>query len=1017
MKYFKNKLLLIILFISCNQLNTGTSQNVRSSDQDNNQTKYQSPSPSLLGSQQTETNTNNRTPVSVVNLRNRLDNRLLNKYGLENQDITFINNSPIITNRHKLYFIKKKKESDPQLALISEILPTEFSNINLVSVTFSEDEDLIQYLNLPNESQKARFHIYEDLCNNKALHISKQLRGGFFRWFYRKVIRPVYNGAAKLVDRVLPRGTVTKKMPDWHLSGDGDEGGGGGGMFLGLFKTIQRAFKRHEREEYIKKQELKRKINYFKERKREQEFFFEVMRNSNRDSPYYRRIKEKLKATEQILEKLLKKYYKQYPKEKPRYTNTKKNRQENKRRSTILDDEERKEREPLFPDGDNHPMVSNIKGYNDEGYGDSNLTFGYGDENEEEFNYSPPPGDENEEEFNYSPPSGDENEEEFNYSPPLGDGNEEECNYSPPLGDGNEEECNYSPPSGDENEEEFDYSSPSEDERSRSKSRCEKSSKKVKKYLKSKNKCKKSNKKCKEFWKSKKCKYALIILGIAALIVIAVLLIVYLAPLAAAGGAVAASGTTAAGGAAGAAVGGAAGAAVGGAAGAAAVGGAAGAAVGGVAGAAVGGVVGAAIGGVAGAAIGGTAMSLTGFLYTGFALSAIILTSIYAPGLWGKQKKEHYKPVEQEYFFGDDNQILFDPLCSTYNGEFFKKHGLGSRPLLINENIEPNSNSSKSPNFTDNTEMEEDQEIQDSMDTASNSFPITSINNNVKAPERQYILNTKEVDLSQELIPNSSSSINEVDDLNVLQKSFDGKLQFIGEVIETCGDSYKSFGEKYPFLYKGAEFLKKGFLYGTMLTNFSPQALLMTSVFDYIINNTKIFKKGFIKIKELVSKYLRKIDTKLKEKYANILSSKIVYLLKNRLTRKLTKGVDSLNNSSKLKFPKNAKVKTNGFSGGIRSKGAGSNSNKTNTRFKGKNKKVSFKKPDAKELARRLNTDEKTFHRKIKNDIESDFSKKLSAKNIKNPDICVDHKGNIVLKHPTKNIFIETDTPLGFYKK
>jgi len=83
----------------------------------------------------------------------------------------------------------------------------------------------------------------------------------------------------------------------------------------------------------------------------------------------------------------------------------------------------------------------------------------------------------------------------------------------------------------------------------------------------------------------------------------------------------------------------------------------------------------------------------------------------------------------------------------------------------------------------------------------------------------------------------------------------------------------------------------------------------------------------------------------------------------------------------------------------------------------GKNHAVSYKKLDEKELARRLNTDVKTLHKRTKKDIIHDFREQLAKKNIRNPDICLDGNNNIVLKHPTKNITVVTNTPLDFYKR
>ena len=83
----------------------------------------------------------------------------------------------------------------------------------------------------------------------------------------------------------------------------------------------------------------------------------------------------------------------------------------------------------------------------------------------------------------------------------------------------------------------------------------------------------------------------------------------------------------------------------------------------------------------------------------------------------------------------------------------------------------------------------------------------------------------------------------------------------------------------------------------------------------------------------------------------------------------------------------------------------------------GKNTKASYKRLHEKELAKRLNTDIKTLHREIKEAIVNQHSSLLKSKNVRNPDICIDENENIVLKHPTKNIYIETNTPLDSYKE
>ena len=77
-------------------------------------------------------------------------------------------------------------------------------------------------------------------------------------------------------------------------------------------------------------------------------------------------------------------------------------------------------------------------------------------------------------------------------------------------------------------------------------------------------------------------------------------------------------------------------------------------------------------------------------------------------------------------------------------------------------------------------------------------------------------------------------------------------------------------------------------------------------------------------------------------------------------------------------------------------------------------KAIDVKFLDKKELARRLNVDLEKVH-KAKRKILNEFSEALNKRGIKNPDICVDKAGNIVLRHPHTKETILTQVPLSTF--
>ena len=72
---------------------------------------------------------------------------------------------------------------------------------------------------------------------------------------------------------------------------------------------------------------------------------------------------------------------------------------------------------------------------------------------------------------------------------------------------------------------------------------------------------------------------------------------------------------------------------------------------------------------------------------------------------------------------------------------------------------------------------------------------------------------------------------------------------------------------------------------------------------------------------------------------------------------------------------------------------------------------ASYKFPDKKELAKRLNIHPDQVH-STKDRITKHFKEVLRKNNFKNPDIGVDHLGNIIFKHPGTKQTIPTQMPL-----
>jgi RHS repeat-associated protein len=72
--------------------------------------------------------------------------------------------------------------------------------------------------------------------------------------------------------------------------------------------------------------------------------------------------------------------------------------------------------------------------------------------------------------------------------------------------------------------------------------------------------------------------------------------------------------------------------------------------------------------------------------------------------------------------------------------------------------------------------------------------------------------------------------------------------------------------------------------------------------------------------------------------------------------------------------------------------------------------------PDSKTIAKKLGTDEKTFHKKIKPEIKKDHAQEMKRIGSTNPDVGYDDAGNLALRHPTTKKEIQTDTPLSAYE-
>jgi hypothetical protein len=76
---------------------------------------------------------------------------------------------------------------------------------------------------------------------------------------------------------------------------------------------------------------------------------------------------------------------------------------------------------------------------------------------------------------------------------------------------------------------------------------------------------------------------------------------------------------------------------------------------------------------------------------------------------------------------------------------------------------------------------------------------------------------------------------------------------------------------------------------------------------------------------------------------------------------------------------------------------------------------ISF--PKSKEIAKRLGTNEKKFHKEIKKEILGDFKNEIKKIGATNPDIGVNKAGNIVFKNPKTGKTLVTDIPLKNYKR
>lgn len=73
--------------------------------------------------------------------------------------------------------------------------------------------------------------------------------------------------------------------------------------------------------------------------------------------------------------------------------------------------------------------------------------------------------------------------------------------------------------------------------------------------------------------------------------------------------------------------------------------------------------------------------------------------------------------------------------------------------------------------------------------------------------------------------------------------------------------------------------------------------------------------------------------------------------------------------------------------------------------------------PDSKEIAKRLGTNEKTFHKQVKAEIKSDFPNEMKKINSTNPDIGISKDGNILLKNPKTGKVSDTGVPIDAYKR
>ena len=74
-------------------------------------------------------------------------------------------------------------------------------------------------------------------------------------------------------------------------------------------------------------------------------------------------------------------------------------------------------------------------------------------------------------------------------------------------------------------------------------------------------------------------------------------------------------------------------------------------------------------------------------------------------------------------------------------------------------------------------------------------------------------------------------------------------------------------------------------------------------------------------------------------------------------------------------------------------------------------------KPSKSQLGKMLGVSGEVFHKKIKPKIKKDFTKELHAKNIDNPDICLDEYDEITLVKPGDSTkVIKTNLSIYSYK-